>query len=63
MHTIPRWHTGEAGKFLWVSPAKTLAEHHWRYRKQIRTLSHGPMQTEYAILQEKKTQHKGARRE
>lgn len=38
MHTAPRWHTEEAGKFLWESPAKTLAEHHWRYGKQTRTL-------------------------
>lgn len=38
MHKTPDWHTGEAGKFLWESPAKTLAEHHWRYRKQSRPL-------------------------
>lgn len=38
MHATSHWHIGEAGKLLWESPAKTLAEHHWHYRKQIRTL-------------------------
>lgn len=38
MHATSHWHTGEAGKLLWESPAKTLAEHHWHYRKQIPTL-------------------------